>query len=65
MDEKNLPTWLLVAVVVGLGEVSYYLWKHYGFGLGTKTAVAVTGLAAIATGIIYLSRTVKSKAVKK
>ena len=65
MDEKNLPTWVLVAVVVGLAELSYTSWKNYGFGLGTKTSMAVTGLAALVVGVIYLSRTARRGNPKK
>ncbi|MBL0387240.1 hypothetical protein JJB07_11320 [Tumebacillus sp. ITR2] len=65
MDEKNLPNWLLMAIVVGLGELSYYLWKHYGMLWTTKSSMAVTGVAAAGFLVIYFSRLVKSKNSKK
>jgi hypothetical protein len=65
MDEKNFPTWMLVAVVVGLAELSYTLWKNYGLVWGTKTSLAATGIAAVGTCVLYLARTSKRNAVKK
>lgn len=65
MDEKKFPTWMLVAVVVGLGELSYTLWKHYGFGVGTKVSMVVTGIAALSTGVLTIARANKRNVAKK
>lgn len=65
MNEKNLPNWLLVAIVVGLGELSYYLWNHYGLGLGTKASMTATGVAVLGFAVIYSMRLMKRRKVKK
>ncbi|MGB8954180.1 MAG: hypothetical protein WCC10_02290 [Tumebacillaceae bacterium] len=56
MNEKNFPNWMLFAVVAGLGELTYWFWKHYGMGIGAKVSGAVTALALLAFLIIVATR---------
>lgn len=61
MNEKNFPNWMLFAVVAGLGELTYWLWKHYGMGMGTKVSGAATALALVAFLVIFATRKLNRK----
>jgi uncharacterized membrane protein YjjB (DUF3815 family) len=56
LDEKNVPTWMLVAVVAGLGELTYWLYSRYGMNLAVQGGAALTAIAAIGCTAIYLLR---------
>lgn len=55
-NEKNFPNWLMVAILVGLGELSYWLNTRFGFGVATKAALGVTALAGIWFLILFIGR---------
>ena len=57
MSEKNFPNWMLFAVVVGLGELTYWFWKNYGMGVGAKVSGVATFIALVAFLVIFVMRT--------
>lgn len=64
MSEKNFPNWMLVAVVCGFGELTYWLNGRWGFALTTKIALGATVLAGVVALLIYINRLMK-RAVKR
>ncbi|MGZ4113408.1 MAG: hypothetical protein ACXVP5_13295 [Tumebacillaceae bacterium] len=65
MNEKNFPNWMLVAVVCGFGELTYWLNGRWGFALATKLALGATVLSAVAVLIIYVNRLMKRAAKRQ
>ena len=61
MSEKNFPNWMLFAVVFGLGELTYWFWKRFGMGAGTKIFGAVAVVAAVFFVVIYVKRMINRK----
>jgi hypothetical protein len=61
MNEKAVPTWLFAAVVVGLGELTYWLYGRYGLGLLTKISFGGTAVAAAFFLIVYSIRWKKNR----
>jgi hypothetical protein len=52
---------MLFAVVVGLAELTYWIWSRYGLGIGAKISGAVTALAVLAFLVIYVMRMLNRK----
>ncbi|ARU63416.1 hypothetical protein CBW65_22290 [Tumebacillus avium] len=56
MNEKAVPTWLLAVPVVGLGELTYWLYGRFGVNLGVQVSFGAAVLAAFVFLIIYCMR---------
>lgn len=59
MNEKNFPNWMLVAVVFGFGELTYWMYNHWGICLQTEISFGSTVIVAIAMLGVYVLRLVK------
>jgi hypothetical protein len=59
MSEKNFPNWMLVAVVCGFGELTYWLNGRWGFALTTKISLGATVLVGFVALIVYVNRVMK------
>jgi len=60
-NNKQIPTWMLIAVVIGLGQLTWFLHTRFGFGLLTKSSLALAVLAAGAVAVLYGLRVMKGK----
>jgi hypothetical protein len=61
MDTQKVPTWMLLAIVVGLGELTRWFSQRFGWGIPAKITLGVTAGAALVFLVVYLQRLVRSR----
>lgn len=64
-NNAGFPSWMLIAVVVGFAQLTYWVYGRYGTGLAFQAALGATVLAGIICLAVYIGRVIKRRNNKR